>query len=260
MPISYRPDKIMTRRLTLCRHLLTATLLTTPAVFTAFLPAAYAAEDEAARTGWYFPAQTLPLAKVLAPPPAPGSAAQEKDLKTVRKAEAARTPELIAAVKADAHISVYRFADVMGPGFKPENLPLADKMFRHMSDDIRIAIMDAKKEFNRPRPFVADPKITTIVPQPPNASYPSGHTAFAFANAIVLSAMVPEKAAEIFARAHLYGLHRIMGGVHFPTDVEAGKVSGSVIGSNFLQSPRFQADFIAARKEVRHALGLPETP
>jgi acid phosphatase (class A) len=69
--------------------------------------------------------------------------------------------------------------------------------------------------------------------------------------------MVPEKAAAIFNRAAILAHSRVVAGVHYPTDVEAGRISGSVIDNVLLHEPRFMVDFGKAREEVRHALGLP---
>ena len=62
---------------------------------------------------------------------------------------------------------------------------------------------------------------------------------------------------EIFARAREYGHNRIVGGVHFPTDDEAGRLTASVIAAVMFGSPAFRADLDAARAELRAALGLP---
>jgi hypothetical protein len=48
----------------------------------------------------------------------------------------------------------------------------------------------------------------------------------------------------------------VIGGVHYPTDTEAGLLSASVIDNVLLHESRFLADFARARAEVRHAIGL----
>ena len=73
-------------------------------------------------------------------------------------------------------------------------------------------------------------------------SYPSGHTTFAYVMAILLANMVPEKSVAIFDRAASYGYNRVVVGAHFPTDVEAGRIAGTVIDSVFLHEPRFLTD------------------
>src|SRR2546423_173969 len=55
-------------------------------------------------------------------------------------------------------------------------------------------------------------------------SYPSGHARYGAVTAILLANMVPEKRRELFARGWDYGESRVVGGVHFPTDVESGRI------------------------------------
>jgi acid phosphatase (class A) len=88
------------------------------------------------------------------------------------------------------------------------------------------------------------------------ASYPSGSATFGYVAAILLADMVPEKAAAIFAHAEALGRNRVIAGVHYPTDIEAGRISGSVIDNVLLHDRAFMADFDKARAEVRRAIGL----
>ena len=57
-------------------------------------------------------------------------------------------------------------------------------------------------------------------------SFPSGHTAFAFAFATTLSATYPAVALVSYVTATLIGLSRIFLGVHYPADVFAGAALG----------------------------------
>jgi acid phosphatase (class A) len=73
---------------------------------------------------------------------------------------------------------------------------------------------------------------------------------------IVLSNMVPEKRAEIMARAAEYAHNRIVGGIHYPSDIEAGRITGTVIAAKLQTQDDFNAGFTAARAELRGVLGL----
>ena len=68
--------------------------------------------------------------------------------------------------------------------------------------------------------------------------------------------MVPEKSAALYARGAEYGLNRVLAGVHFPSDVEAGRISATVIAAAMMRNPNFQKEFEAAKIELRRALGL----
>jgi undecaprenyl-diphosphatase len=61
---------------------------------------------------------------------------------------------------------------------------------------------------------------------PHSHSFPSGHTAVAFAAAAVLTWLVPRLAPAFFALALAIGYSRIYVGVHWPLDVVGGAVVG----------------------------------
>ncbi len=63
-------------------------------------------------------------------------------------------------------------------------------------------------------------------------SYPSGHSAYGATLGILLSQMLPEKKSEIYARINDYARSRMVAGVHYRSDVEAGKLIGAAIGVN----------------------------
>ena len=209
-----------------------------------------------AADAFYLNLAEVDLIHVLAPPPTVDSPAEKADLQAVLAAVQSRTDAEIKHAQADDQRIVFRFADVMGSNFRPENLPFAAQFFRHVYEDGNAATVAAKAYFKRQRPFVVDPDIKIIVVQAPDFSYPSNHSTFAYEAGILLAAMVPEKAAAIFERAADYAHNRVIAGVHFPTDVEAGRISGSVIDNALLHNAHFLTDFERAKSEVRAALGL----
>lgn len=206
--------------------------------------------------GYYMDSSQADLAQVLPPPPPPGSAIARADLQEVVAAERHRTRKEISDALADDEKSVFRFADVMGSGFKAENLPYAVGFFDRLSSDTDDAVTAAKLHFKRPRPFVANSNIKPLKREASSPSYPSGHAAFAYVNAIVLSYMVPEKTNAIYRRAGQYACNRVMLGLHYPSDTKAGLISASVIANVLLHQPAFKADLARARAEIRVAAGL----
>lgn len=86
-----------------------------------------------------------------------------------------------------------------------------------------------KPLISRPRPWLDWPIDPLVVENDPN-SFPSGHTCAAFAAAMVWVRTLPWKwgrAAAVTA-AVLMGLSRLYVGVHYPSDVLAGAVIGSL--------------------------------
>lgn len=81
----------------------------------------------------------------------------------------------------------------------------------------------------RPRPWLDWPIVPLVTEKDPN-SFPSGHTCAAFAAGMSWLRALPWKwgraAAPVLAL--LMGLSRLYAGVHYPTDVLAGAVIGSL--------------------------------
>jgi acid phosphatase (class A) len=201
------------------------------------------------------------LTNLLPPPPAAGSAAARHDLDVVLAMQHARTAAEAAAAKADSQRSVFRFADALGPDLQADHLPRTAAFFQRVTALDKAEVKQAKDFWQRPRPAAVSAQVQPLAPEKPDDwSYPSGHATFGYTTAVLLANMLPEKRAAIFARADLYAQHRIVMGAHFPSDVEAGRLAGTVLGEQLLSDPTWQADYAAARAELRKALALPDKP
>jgi undecaprenyl-diphosphatase len=86
----------------------------------------------------------------------------------------------------------------------------------------------AKFLFNRARPFISDTEIAPLIKTPSSSSFPSGHAATAAAGAITLSAVYPAFAPALVLAGVIVALSRIYLGVHYPFDVLAGLLIGTV--------------------------------
>jgi acid phosphatase (class A) len=204
----------------------------------------------------FLPRGQIDFSRLLAPPPAVGSPRQQEETALLLALQKERTPAQEAFALADAERSVFRFADVLGPDFTPGNLPVTEAFFRAVTQNASALLGPAKEHWNRPRPYASNPEIHPCVPKPNNASYPSGHSNFATVTSILLANMLPEKQDQIYERAERYRFNREIGGVHYPSDVEAGRLAGTVIAAFLLEDQAFAAEFAKARAEVRQALHL----
>ncbi len=201
------------------------------------------------------------LAALLPPPPASGSPAARRDLQGVLDVQAHRTPAEAAAARADEAHSVFRYADVFGAAFTPQELPRTAALFARVVAYDKGEVKAVKAYWHHPRPALVSHAVHPLSQERPDDwSYPSGHSTLGYTEAVLLANMVPERRAAIFARADLYAQHRIVMGVHYPSDVEAGRLAGTVLGGRLLADPAWQADFDAARAELRAALQLPAEP
>jgi acid phosphatase (class A) len=200
--------------------------------------------------------QQVDVTRLLPPPPALGSPEQQQDLAQLLTLQKERTPEQVALAKADEDRSVFRFADVVGKDFTPERLPLAAALFAKLNKEAGLIVRQAKKHWDRPRPFATSDAIHPCLFKPMGPSYPSTHSTFGTLTGIILANMIPEKAREIYARAALYRFNREIGGVHYPSDVAAGRIVGTVIAAFLFQDKAFMDEYAKARAETRQALGL----
>jgi acid phosphatase (class A) len=164
---------------------------------------------------------------------------------------------------ADHLPSPYSFSDVMGPWFKADNanIGLTVTLLKNILDDAEGVVKPAKKHWNRTRPFRQDPadvKLQTDdpgeVPAPTSASYPSGHAADGILFALVLSDLAPQFKDKLMARGIQYGDDRVILGVHFPSDVEAGRTLGRAIYAALQDKKAYQDDLVAAKAQFQKEL------
>lgn len=86
-----------------------------------------------------------------------------------------------------------------------------------------------KHYFRRRRPFIDLVQAISVGRKPGTYSFPSGHSAAAFAGAWLLTRHYPGLAPVWYAVAALTGFSRVYLGAHYPGDVLSGAVAGTVL-------------------------------
>lgn len=82
----------------------------------------------------------------------------------------------------------------------------------------------------RTRPYEVIAELTYLVPKPGEYSFPSGHAGSSFAVSCVMFRRLPKKyGVPALVLAILIGLSRLYVGVHYPSDVLFGMLSGIAI-------------------------------
>jgi acid phosphatase (class A) len=216
------------------------------------------------------------IVDLLPPPPAADSPAQLADLQAVLEAQrAAHADGTLAHAVADVQQSCGRFSDALGDDLTSNS---NSKLLAFLDQSaLKGALISgpAKRYWKRTRPYAysaAVERLGDMAPQSTAApeikeraadalahsSYPSGHATFGTICAILLAEMVPEKRDALFARNRDYDHSRMIVGAHFPTDLEAGRIAGTLGAQLLLQNPGFRRELDQARSNLRAALGLPQ--
>lgn len=210
----------------------------------------------------YLDRKQLPDSLALLPkPPAAGSAQAAADLEMHRSTRALRDTPRWALAARDANLKFPAAADTfscaLGIPVSETATPHLNMLLRRTLVDAGLATYAAKDTYNRQRPFVALNE-TTCSPADEKSltkdgSYPSGHAALGWAWALVLAEAAPERADAVLARGHEFGVSRVVCGVHWHSDVEAGRVIGAAAVARLHADATFKAQLALARGEIQEA-------
>ena len=100
--------------------------------------------------------------------------------------------------------------------------------------DATIATWESKYHYNRPRPSELDHNLPTVLPVPNSPSYPSEHAAAAQAAATVLAHFLPQDAQSFQSMAEQAGWSRVLAGLQYPSDYDAGLALGRRVGEQVI--------------------------
>ena len=209
----------------------------------------------------YLQPNELPDSKALLPsPPAPGSAAMAADADAYRTTRALReTPRWALAAK-DAELlfpkATEHFSCALAMPISFEATPHLNMLLRRVRMDASRATDAAKDYYRRKRPFMeTGDDICTLEEKSrfKADSYPSGHSSIGWAWALVLTEAAPDRADAILARGLAFGQSRAVCGVHWKSDLEAGRIVGAATVSRLRSNPVFVAQVAEARKEIAAA-------
>ena len=101
----------------------------------------------------------------------------------------------------------------------------------------------AKWLYRRPRPYEVRKDLVPCIDKSNSFAYPSGHTTVARVLALMLSQKFPDREKELMERADEIAKNRIIGGVHHPSDIVAGKKLADKVVENIQNSPMIMQEF-----------------
>ncbi len=196
------------------------------------------------------------LLELLPPPPSGDSAVTKAELDALVALQAARSPAQSERAVADDEESVWRFADAVGnPGFTKEKLPVFSAFFGRLVATEPAVVDPAKDSWKRPRPYLADSRLNPLLKKKTSGAYPSGHATIGTLMGIVLSNMLPELRGPLMERAAEFAANRLVAGMHYASDIDAGKRSATAIAAVIRTKADYAEQIAAAKAELRAALG-----
>lgn len=211
----------------------------------------------------YLDRKALPDSLALLPPPAAaGSAQAAADLDVHRRTRALRGAARWQLASADNELTfpaaAHTFACALDVAISQQDTPHLNMLLRRSLVDAGLATYRAKDHYNRKRPF-AELGEGSCVPAAEEArlakdgSYPSGHAALGWAWALLLAELAPDRADAIVRRGLAFGQSRVICGVHWQSDVDAGRLIGAAALARLRADPIFSAQAALARREIEQA-------
>lgn len=201
--------------------------------------------------------------QILPPPPAFDSVAFLNDKTAYEQTRILQgTPRWQQAIQdadlSDANIGK-PFNEAFGIEISPINTPITYEILRKLrTDSGGFATKSAKEHYMRMRPFVffnthsCTPNDEATLSK--NGSYPSGHTTIGWSTALILAELRPDRQNEILKRGYEFGQSRVVCGVHWQSDVDAGRITGSAEVARLHANPQFVKMLEDARLEIQKKL------
>lgn len=181
------------------------------------------------------PMSEVEIRKLIGPYPVSGSIEEKKEDQILLEYQKTRTADDCAKINLEKKTGFEAF-------YMDHHGPISKEEFKSIEKDIEeshqfysLNKKTAKNIYQRPRPFVRNKSIRPCVRPNSKYSYPSGHTTLAYFWANLLIHIYPAKKEAILKRAHEIAMNRIIGGVHHPSDIEAGKKLGSKLAEIYLK-------------------------
>lgn len=210
----------------------------------------------------YLDRAALPDSLALVPPPpaadTPAFAADQAAYRGTRALLAGPRGQLATRdARLDFPAATEAFACAANLDIGPDTTPHVYTLMRRTLVDAGLATYRAKDHYQRTRPFVLN-KAASCTPAEEaklskDGSYPSGHSALGWAWGLVLAELMPERADALVQRGYAFGQSRVVCGVHWQSDVDAGRLVGAAAVARLHADPVFQAQMRAAAGEIQAA-------
>jgi membrane-associated phospholipid phosphatase len=187
--------------------------------------------------------------------PQPGTVTAQSELAIMLWLQGSRTDQDVARARSEATPSFGCFASAIHPGgnalaapgpIEIGNFPRTAALLDQARADVTPLLESLGNTFLRPLPYQSFPALTPVLAEPAPFSYPSVHATLGVLFARILDQFDPDDQVAIGATGHLLGTDRVLGGVHYPSDVEAGQRLGNAFATWWIDQPEHLQLFQAA--------------
>ncbi len=174
--------------------------------------------------------------------------------KQVRVNDATRA----AQIKSDVSYGVAPLGEIFGPIVGYEIIPgVAPRLYSIINQSITTAglsVTKAKSYYTRMRPCVrfneAPYSTETLSEMKRSYSYPSSHSTCGWIAGILTAAADPRLQDTILFRGYDYGTSRVLGGMHWQSDVDDARVIATASLARMLTSDTFKNQLVLSRNEA----------
>lgn len=147
------------------------------------------------------------------------------------------------------------FSIPFGMTISPDNLPETYALLQQSIATADLIGVRPKAYYMRKRPFARfhEPSLAPWDDEElsHNGSYPSGHTIRGWSAALILAEINPDQADTLLSRGYTYGESRVIVGVHWQSDVDAGRLAATAAVTKLHTSPAFMKQLEKAKAEVK---------
>ena len=229
------------------------------ACITAITAAAVAQSPAPTGVKGYLAAGAAPdTLRILPPPPKSGSAreAGDREVFAATRALAGGPRWALATRDADLSKGSGMFSCAVGVQLDAAAAPVLTRVFRRVGVDTWAVIDPPKNHYGRPRPYMAagagDAPVCVDKSEglTKNPSYPSGHASISWTWGLILAELAPDRSTQILGRARSIGESRVVCGVHYASDIEAGRTTSDALVAALHGDAEFRKDLEQARVEL----------
>lgn len=174
--------------------------------------------------------------------PAPDLNGTIEDLAILKFSQESRSPETCNAQRGFLSCyNIFAYNAAIGANIEDVAPTFSECIVTLFSESLKDVKDHFKNKIQRPRPFLRHPDLKPCIPKEFSYSYPSGHATFYSFTAELLTAVYPEL-EERLKQVGSRGVYaRVIGGVHYPSDVEAGRKLGQSAAAKIMKTSLWNA-------------------